>query len=108
MADYRQNSGRIDAMTQDAGIKDNVDQKVGGMITENKQQHQETRENIQHQGVEVKKENAELENDHKTKGNDFKNSYNDKKEEQTKLPGADTTRELLDKANKLEKDKSKR
>ncbi|VTM20944.1 conjugal transfer mating pair stabilization protein TraG [Klebsiella pneumoniae] len=27
MADYRQNSGRIDAMTQDAGIKDNVDQK---------------------------------------------------------------------------------
>ncbi|HBY0076226.1 TPA: conjugal transfer protein TraG, partial [Klebsiella pneumoniae] len=31
MADYRQNSGRIDAMTQDAGIKDNVDQKVGGM-----------------------------------------------------------------------------
>ncbi len=46
MADYRQNSGRIDAMTQDAGIKDNVDQKVGGMITENKQQQQETRENI--------------------------------------------------------------
>ncbi|MBZ6618220.1 conjugal transfer protein TraG, partial [Klebsiella pneumoniae] len=54
MADYRQNSGRIDAMTQDAGIKDNVDQKVGGMITENKQQQQETRENIQRQGAEVK------------------------------------------------------
>ncbi|HBV4481072.1 TPA: conjugal transfer mating pair stabilization protein TraG, partial [Klebsiella pneumoniae] len=53
MADYRQNSGRIDAMTQDAGIKDNVDQKVGGMITENKQQQQETRENIQRQGAEV-------------------------------------------------------
>lgn len=52
MADYRQNSGRIDAMTQDAGIKDNVDQKVGGMITENKQQQQETRENIQRQGAE--------------------------------------------------------
>ncbi|HBR6343739.1 TPA: conjugal transfer protein TraG, partial [Klebsiella pneumoniae] len=51
MADYRQNSGRIDAMTQDAGIKDNVDQKVGGMITENKQQQQETRENIQRQGA---------------------------------------------------------
>ncbi|WP_042939595.1 conjugal transfer mating-pair stabilization protein TraG, partial [Klebsiella pneumoniae] len=65
MADYRHNSGRIDAMTQQANIKDNVGQKVGGMITENKQQHQETRENIQQQGVEVKKENAELENDHK-------------------------------------------
>lgn len=55
MADYGQNSGRIDAMTQDAGIKDNVGQKVDGMIAENKQQHQETRENIQQQGVEVKK-----------------------------------------------------
>ena len=108
MADYRQNSGRIDAMTQDAGIKDNVGQKVDGMIAENKQQHQETLENIQQQGVEVKKENAELENDHKTKGNDFKNTYNNKKESQTKLPGADTTKELLDKARKLENETSKR
>ncbi|HDT5392218.1 TPA: conjugal transfer protein TraG, partial [Klebsiella pneumoniae subsp. pneumoniae] len=107
MADYGQNSGRIDAMTQDACIKDNVGQKVDGMIAENKQQHQETRENIQQQGVEVKKENAELENDHKTKGNDFKNSYNDKKEHQTRLPGADSTKELLDKATKLENEKPK-
>ncbi|MCT8891990.1 MULTISPECIES: hypothetical protein, partial [Klebsiella pneumoniae complex] len=60
------------------------------------------------QGVEVKKENAELENDHKTKGNDFKNTYNNKKESQTKLPGADTTKELLDKARKLENETSKR
>ncbi|HDZ1576774.1 TPA: conjugal transfer mating pair stabilization protein TraG [Klebsiella pneumoniae] len=108
MADYGQNSGRIDSMTQDAGIKDNVGQKVDGMIAENKQQHQETRENIQQQGVEVKKDNAELENDHKTKGNDFKNTYNNKKESQTKLPGADTTKELLDKARKLENETSKR
>lgn len=108
MADYGQNSGRIDAMTQDAGIKDNVGQKVDGMIAENKQQHKETRENIQQQGVEVKKENAELENDHKKKGNDFKNTYNNKKESQTKLPGADTTKELLDKATKLENETSKR
>ena len=107
MADYGHNSARIDAMTQRADIKDNVGQKVDGMITENKQQHQETRENIQQQGVEVKKENAELENDHKTKGNDFKNSYNDKKEHQTRLPGADSTKELLDKATKLENEKPK-
>ncbi|HBZ2517576.1 TPA: conjugal transfer protein TraG, partial [Klebsiella pneumoniae] len=79
MADYRQNSGRIDAMTQDAGIKDNVDQKVGGMITENKQQQQETRENIQRQGAEVKNENTEMEKDHKTKANEFKGDYNERK-----------------------------
>lgn len=108
MGYYGHNAGSIEAMTRDAGIKDNVGQKVDGMIAQNNQQHQESREGIQQQGVEVRKENAELENDHKTKENDFKNSYNDKKENQTKLPGADTTRELLDKANKLEKDKSKR
>ncbi|QLS23701.1 conjugal transfer mating-pair stabilization protein TraG [Klebsiella michiganensis] len=106
IGDYGHNSGNIEAMTRDAGIKDNVGQKVHGMIAQNDQQHQASRENIQQQGVEVRKENAELENDHKTKGNDFKNNYNDKQESQTKLPGADTTKELLDKAAKLEKDKT--
>ena len=108
MADYGHNAGSIEAMTRDAGIKDNVGQKVDGMIAQNNQQHQESREGIQQQGGEVKKENAELENEHKTKGNDFKSSYNDMKDNQIKLPGADTTKELLDKANKLEKDESKR
>ncbi|MEI0206714.1 conjugal transfer mating-pair stabilization protein TraG [Klebsiella sp. 92007] len=93
MADYGHNAGNIEAMTRDAGIKDNVGQKVDGMIAQNNQQHQESRESIQQQGGEVKKENAELENEHKTKGNDFKNSYNDMKDNQTKLPGADTTKE---------------
>ncbi|KSX83823.1 conjugal transfer protein TraG, partial [Klebsiella pneumoniae] len=88
MADYRQNSGRIDAMTQDAGIKDNVDQKVGGMITENKQQQQETRENIQRQGAEVKNENTEMEKDHKTKANEFKGDYKERKSKVKPLPGA--------------------
>ena len=107
-ADYGHNAGNIEAMTRDAGIKDNVGPKVDGMIVQNNQQHQESRETIQKQGVGVKKENAELENDHKTKGNDFKSTYNERKESQTKLPGADTTKELLDKAAKLEKDKTKK
>ncbi|MBK2490766.1 conjugal transfer mating-pair stabilization protein TraG [Klebsiella pneumoniae] len=104
MADYRQNSGRIDAMTQDAGIKDNVDQKVGGMITENKQQQQETRENIQRQGAEVKNENTEMEKDHKTKANEFKGDYNERKSKVNSLPGADSQAELEEKAAKTQKD----
>ncbi|MCC4954953.1 conjugal transfer mating pair stabilization protein TraG [Klebsiella pneumoniae] len=104
MADYRQNSGRIDAMTQDAGIKDNVDQKVGGMITENKQQQQETRENIQRQGTEVKNENTEMEKDHKTKANEFKGDYNERKSKVKSLPGADSPTELEAKAAKIQKD----
>ncbi|WP_394866377.1 conjugal transfer mating-pair stabilization protein TraG [Klebsiella pneumoniae] len=104
MADYRQNSGRIDAMTQDAGIKDNVDQKVGGMITENKQQQQETRENIQRQGAEVKNENTGMEKDHKTKANEFKGDYNERKSKVKSLPGADSPTELEAKAAKIQKD----
>lgn len=104
MADYRQNSGRIDPMTQDAGIKDNVDQKVGGMITENKQQQQETRENIQRQGAEVKNENTEMEKDHKTKANEFKGDYNERKSKVKSLPGADSPTELEAKAAKIQKD----
>ncbi|MEH8420553.1 conjugal transfer mating-pair stabilization protein TraG [Klebsiella pneumoniae] len=104
MADYRQNSGRIDAMTQDVGIKDNVDQKVGGMITENKQQQQETRENIQRQGAEVKNENTEMEKDHKTKANEFKGDYNERKSKVKSLPGADSPTELEAKAAKIQKD----
>ena len=104
MADYRQNSGRIDAMTQDSGIKDNVDQKVGGMITENKQQQQETRENIQRQGAEVKNENTEMEKDHKTKANEFKGDYNERKSKVKSLPGADSPTELEAKAAKIQKD----
>ncbi|HCK7083861.1 TPA: conjugal transfer mating pair stabilization protein TraG, partial [Klebsiella pneumoniae] len=104
MADYRQNSGRIDAMTQDAGIKDNVDQKVGWMITENKQQQQETRENIQRQGAEVKNENTEMEKDHKTKANEFKGDYNERKSKVKSLPGADSPTELEAKAAKIQKD----
>ncbi|HDZ1231428.1 TPA: conjugal transfer mating pair stabilization protein TraG [Klebsiella pneumoniae] len=104
MADYRQNSGRIDAMTQDAGIKDNVDQKVGGMITENKQQQQETRENIQRQVAEVKNEKTEMEKDHKTKANEFKGDYNERKSKVKSLPGADSPTELEAKAAKIQKD----
>lgn len=74
MGDYGHNAGNIEAMTRDAGIKDNVGQKVDGMISQNSQQHQESRESIQQQGVDVKKENAELENDHKTKGNEDRKS----------------------------------
>ncbi|WP_373859878.1 conjugal transfer mating-pair stabilization protein TraG [Klebsiella pneumoniae] len=104
MADYGHNSARIDAMTQRADIKDNVGQKVDGMITENKQQHQETRENIQRQGAEVKNENAEMEKDHKTKANEFKGDYNERKSKVKSLPGADSSAELEAKAAKIQKD----
>ncbi|HIF5897130.1 TPA: conjugal transfer mating-pair stabilization protein TraG, partial [Raoultella ornithinolytica] len=78
MGDYGHNTGNIEAMTQDAGIKDHVGQTVDSMITQNKQAHHETQQEIQHQGDSVKKQNSDLENQHNTEGNKFRSEYNER------------------------------
>lgn len=97
-SDYAQHSGSIDAMTKDAGIKDNVVQTVDNMVSQNKQAHQDAHQGIQHQGDDVKGQHTDLKNNHKSEGNKMENEYNGKKDEQKSLPGADTRDELLNKA----------
>ncbi|MVT05872.1 conjugal transfer protein TraG [Enterobacter sp. 10-1] len=98
MADYGQNSGNINSMTRDAGIKESVDQSVEGMIAENKQAHLETSNKIAQQGGEVRKQQTDLENHHKSEGNKFESEYNTRKEAQELIPGADTRDELTKKS----------
>ena len=97
-SDYAQHTGSIDAMTKDAGIKDNVGQTVENMVSQNKQAHQDAHQEIQHQGDDVKGQHTDLKNNHKSEGNKMENEYNRKKDEQRSLPGADTRDELLNKA----------
>ena len=104
MGDYGHNTGNIEAMTQDAGIKDHVGQTVDSMITQNKQAHHETQQEIQHQGDSVKKQNSDLENQHNTEGNKFRSEYNERASVVISLPGADSPRELEAKAAKIQKD----
>ncbi|EQC0102868.1 conjugal transfer mating-pair stabilization protein TraG [Klebsiella michiganensis] len=104
MGDYGHNTGNIEAMTQDAGIKDHVGQTVDSMITQNKQAHHETQQEIQHQGDSVKKQNSDLENQHNTEGNKFRSEYNERASVVKSLPGADSPRELEAKAAKIQKD----
>ncbi|MEH3297017.1 conjugal transfer mating pair stabilization protein TraG [Raoultella planticola] len=85
-ADYSQHSGSIDGMTHDAGIKDNVGQTVGTMVSQNKQAHQESRQEIQQQGGEVKKQQTDLESHHKTEGNNFTERYNKETDSQVNNP----------------------
>jgi conjugal transfer mating pair stabilization protein TraG len=66
-ADYNQHSGSIDGMTHNAGIKGNVGQTVGSMVSQNKQAHEESRQGIQQQGDDVKTQQTGLENHHKKK-----------------------------------------
>ncbi|MHC0639285.1 conjugal transfer mating-pair stabilization protein TraG [Klebsiella pneumoniae] len=104
MADYGHNAGNIEAMTRDAGIKDNVGQKVDGMIAQNNQQHQETQQGIERDGNEIRKQNSDLEKHHNTEGNKFENEYNERASVVKSLPGADSPRELEAKAAKIQKD----
>lgn len=104
MADYGHNAGNIEAMTRDAGIKDNVGQKVDGMIAQNNQQHQETQQGIGRDGNEIRKQNTDLEKHHNTEGNKFENEYNERASVVKSLPGADSPRELEAKAAKIQKD----
>ncbi|MGS3452031.1 conjugal transfer mating-pair stabilization protein TraG [Klebsiella electrica] len=102
-ADYSQHSGSIDGMTQDAGIKDNVGQKVGTMVSQNKQAHQESRQEIQQQGGEVKKQQTDLESHHKTEGNNFTERYNKETDSQVNNPLSHTTERFKQKAEEATK-----
>ncbi len=104
MADYGHNSGNIETMTQDAAINNNVKQTVGSMINNNNQAHQQTQHEIQGQGGEVKKQHSDLEKSHNLEGNKFENEYNERKSEVKSLAGADSPRELEEKAVNLQKD----
>ncbi|WP_448945256.1 conjugal transfer mating-pair stabilization protein TraG [Klebsiella michiganensis] len=104
MADYGHNSGNIETMTQDAAINNNVKQTVGSMIHNNNQAHQQTQHEIQGQGGEVKKQHSDLEKSHNLEGNKFENEYNERKSEVKSLAGADSPRELEEKAVNLQKD----
>ena len=104
MADYGHNSGNIETMTQDAGINNNVKEAVGSLIDSNKQAHQQNQSEIQGQGGEVKKQYSDLEKHHNTEGNKFENEYNERKSKVSSLPGADSPRELEEKAVNIQKD----
>ena len=102
-ADYSQHSGSIDGMTHDAGIKDNVGQTVGTMVSQNKQAHQESRQEIQQQGGEVKKQQTDLESHHKTEGNNFTERYNKETDSQVNNPLSHTTERFKQKAEEATK-----
>ncbi len=103
-SDYGQHSGSIDNMTAHAGIKQDVGKSVGTLVSENRQAHQNTRQEIINQENDVKKQHADLENNHKTEGNNFHNTYNERKEKVSNMPEAASSKELEERATKLQKD----
>jgi len=103
-SDYDHNSGNIDTMTLQADIKQDVGSSVGTLVTENRQAHQNTQQEIIHQENDVKTQHADLENHHKTEENNFHNTYNDRRDNVSNTSAAATTQELEERATKLQKD----
>ncbi|HFL1539350.1 TPA: conjugal transfer mating-pair stabilization protein TraG [Enterobacter asburiae] len=100
-ADYNRHAGNIDSMSEQAGIKDDVNNRVNTMVSGNKQAHLEARQEITHQGDDVKKQHADLESTHKTEGNKFKGRYNEELEDQVNSPFNDNTETFIKKAKSL-------
>ncbi|HGE7087754.1 TPA: conjugal transfer mating-pair stabilization protein TraG [Klebsiella aerogenes] len=103
-SDYGQHSGSIDNMAIHAGIKTNVGDRVDKLVTESKQSHQNVRQEITHQGDEVKKQHADLENTHKTEGNNFRERYNKETDSQVNNPFSSTTERFRMKAEEAAKE----
>jgi len=103
-SDYDHNSGNINTMTLQADIKQDVGSSVGTLVTENRQAHQNTQQEIIHQENDVKTQHAYLESHHKTEENNFHNTYNDRRDNVSNTSAAATTQELEERATKLQKD----
>lgn len=106
-ADYKQNSGDIESRTPGAGIKDNIANTVQKMISSNQDRQNGIMDNIEQQSAEVKTQYSDLKNHHKTEQKTQSDKYNQERGDQNSLPGADSKRELLDKAKRVEADFNK-
>ncbi|HCR1107275.1 TPA: conjugal transfer mating pair stabilization protein TraG [Klebsiella aerogenes] len=103
VSDYGQHVSSIDNMTTHAGINQNVGDRVDKLVTESKQSHQNVRQEITHQGDEVKKQHADLENIHKKEGNNFREIYNKETDSQVNNPFSSTTERFRKKAEEAAK-----
>ncbi|MGG7695207.1 conjugal transfer mating pair stabilization protein TraG [Klebsiella aerogenes] len=103
VSDYGQHASSIDNMTTHAGINQNVGDRVDKLVTESKQSHQNVRQEITHQGDEVKKQHADLESTHKTEGNNFRERYNKESDSQINNPLSLTTEDFRNKAEEAAK-----
>ena len=80
IADHQGHQAIIEQRTQDSNIRNDVKHQVDNMVTEYRGQY------------------SELQNHHKTEALTQNNKYNEEKLAQERIPGADSPKELLEKA----------
>ncbi|WP_370605777.1 conjugal transfer mating-pair stabilization protein TraG [Citrobacter braakii] len=102
VADYRSHQASVDQRTQDSGIQDNVKGRVDNMLTDSRQNIDDTQGRIQGEENGIKQQYSDLQTNHKTAQSSQENTYNKEKESQARIPGADSSEELLERAKKYQ------
>ncbi|MBL1862910.1 traG, partial [Klebsiella pneumoniae] len=98
IADHQGHQAIIDQRTQDSNIRNDVKHQVDNMVTEYKGNIGDTQNSIRGEENIVRGQYSELQNHHKTEALTQNNKYNEEKLAQERIPGADSPKELLEKA----------
>lgn len=98
IADHQGHQSIIEQRTQDSNIRNDVKHQVDNMVTEYRGNIGDTQNSIRGDENIVKGQYSELQNHHKTEALSQNNKYNEEKLVQERIPGADSPKELLEKA----------
>lgn len=102
VADYQSHQTSVDQRTLDSGIQDNVKGRVDNMLTDSWQNISDTQGRIQGEENGINQQYSDLQTSHKTAQSSQENTYNKEKESQARIPGADSSDELLERAKKYQ------
>ncbi|EDQ6565946.1 conjugal transfer mating pair stabilization protein TraG [Salmonella enterica subsp. houtenae] len=104
IADHQGHQAIIEQRTQDSSIRNDVKHQVDNMVTEYRGNIGNTQNSIRGEENIVRVQYSELQKHHKTEALSQNNKYNEEKSAQERIPGADSPKELLEKA-KIYQDK---
>lgn len=107
IADHQAHQAIVEQRTQDSNISNDVKHQVDNMVTEYRGNIGDTQNSIRGEENVVKGQYSELQSHHKTEALSQNNKYNKEKLAQERIPGADSPKELLEKAKSYQhKEKS--
>ncbi len=98
IADHQGHQAIIEQRTQDSNIRNDVKHQVDNMVIEYRGNIGDTQNRIRGEENIVRGQYSELQNHHKTEALSQNNKYNEEKLAQERIPGADSPKELLEKA----------
>ncbi|WP_334613835.1 conjugal transfer mating-pair stabilization protein TraG [Escherichia coli] len=103
IADHQGHQAIIKQRTQDSNIRNDVKHQVDNMVTEYEGNIGDTQNSIRGEENIVRGQYSELQNNHITEALSQNNKYNEEKLAQERIPGADSPKELLEKAKSYQR-----